>query len=199
MRKAAATLFLTGLALTATGAAQAQIVNIDATHGFTYDGGGSDPAPVPGQHLNLIGAPVTLTLPAGAYNITNASGLPGATFEAWSYNVNTSSWAWAFVMADDATRKTIQYYGVAGGSSSAEVASNPLVKSFSASFSLAAPQTLVFTLRDYYVPDNAGGISILVSPANPVPEPAALVLMALGLGTILLTVRRRKDASASIG
>jgi hypothetical protein len=172
-------------------AAQAQIVNIDATHGFTYDGGGSDPAPVPGQHLNLIGTPITLTLGAGDYTITNAAGKPGALFEAWSYNVNTSSWAWAFVMADDATRKTIQYYGVAGGNSQAQVASNPLVQNFSASFSLPAQQTLVFTLRDYYVLDNAGGISIFINPTNPVPEPASAALFALGIGATAFALRRR--------
>jgi hypothetical protein len=58
---------------------------------------------------------------------------------------------------------------------------------FSTAFSLATATTLDFTLRDYYVPDNAGGISLLVSPVAAVPEPASVVLLALGLG--LLWVR----------
>ncbi|WP_157039591.1 hypothetical protein [Aquincola tertiaricarbonis] len=41
-----------GLALAAAlllaPAARAVVVNIDASHGFSYDGGGSDPAPLPG-------------------------------------------------------------------------------------------------------------------------------------------------------
>ena len=133
----------------------------------------------------------TLSLPAGDYTITNAAGLPDAQFRAWSYNVHTSSWAWAFVMADEATRKTIQYYGVASGNSENAVASLPEVQNFSASFSLPAAQTLVFTLRDYYVRDNAGGISILISPTNPVPEPTTAALLALGLAATVVARRLR--------
>ena len=175
--------------------AQAQsIVNIDSTHGFTYDSGGSDPAPVPGQHINLIGTPVQLTLGPGTYAITNAAGLPGASFTAWSYNVGTSSWAWAFVMADDATRKVLLYGEGGGGSSAAAVAALPNVQNFSTTFELASTTTLAFTLRDYYVPDNAGGISLKISQVSAVPEPASFGLMTAGLGLLLLGVHRRKRA-----
>lgn len=169
--------------------AQAIIVNIDASHGFTYDAGGSDPAPLPGQHINLIGSPITLTLGAGDWRITNAAGKPGALFDAWSYNTLTSSWAWAFVAADDATRKVLFYTSAGSGGSAAEVAALDAVKTFRHDFTLTAPTTLLFTLRDYYVDDNDGGISIDVSP---VPEPASIALMALGLAGLLAWRQRQQ-------
>jgi hypothetical protein len=177
------------VALLAAVPSHAVVVNIDASHGFTYDGGGSDPAPQPGQHINLIGAPVTLALDAGTWRVTNAAGLPGALFSAWSYNVGTSSWAWAFVAADDATRRVLFYAEAGGGSSAAAVAALPAVQNFRHEFTLAAPTTLVFTLRDYYVPDNAGGISIDVSP---VPEPGPAALLAAGLALLGWRARRRR-------
>ena len=178
--------------LACTLSANAQtIVNIDSSHGFTFDGGGSDPAPLPGQHINLIGTPVQLTLGAGTYEITNAAGLPGADFTAWSYNVGSSSWAWAFVMADDATRNVLLYGEAGGASSAAAVAALPSVQNFSTTFALAGTTTLDFTLRDYYVPDNAGGISLKISQVSAVPEPASVGLMSAGLGLLLLRGRRR--------
>ena len=185
---------LVGLIIGAS--ASAQVVNVSANYGFTFDGGGSDPAPVPGQHINLIGSPpVTLTLGAGDYVISNAAGKPGALFSAWSYNIGTSSWAWAFVMADNSTRRVLGYYEAGGGSSATAVAALPAVQNFSAQFSLSQSTTLLFTLRDYYVPDNAGGISLYIA-ASPVPEPSIAVLFAAGMGVLMLRRRSRKGSAA---
>lgn len=172
----ARTLIACGLAAMA-GWAQAVVVNIDASHGFTFDSGGSDPAPVAGQHINPIGSRIELSLAAGDYTITNAyaEGRPGALFNAWSYNVGSASWTWAFLVAD-----------------AAAVAALPTVQNYSRTLTLAAPTTLLFTLRDYYVPDNGGGISLNISPA--VPEPGAVALWALGLGVLGVAARRRSPA-----
>jgi PEP-CTERM motif len=188
-------LAITGLA--AVSAVEAQIVNIDATHGFTYDTGGSDPAPVPGQHINPIGGPLLLTLDSGTYQLTNAAGQSGATFSAWSFNVNTASWAWAFLIYDAGTDKTLRYFEAGSlQTSAAAVAAQAAVQSFSQQLVLTERTTVGFTLRDYYVPDNAGGISVRVTAVSPIPEPGAAALMLAGLGAVGVLVRRRTQAAA---
>ncbi len=49
-------------------------------------------------------------------------------------------------------------------------------------FTFAAVQTLIFAVPDYNLNDNGGGVSVLITP---VPEPAALWLLAVG-GLMLL-------------
>lgn len=174
--------------------ASAAIVNLGANLGFTYNGGGSDPAPVAGEHLNFIGPVPTLALAAGTYTITNATGLPGANpnYTAWSYNLYTSSWTWAFVIAT-AAGSAIGFEKAGDGNSQSAVAALASVQNFSTNFTLAAPTVVAFTLRDYYVPDNGGGIALDVEPAaGAVPEPATWAMMLGGFGTIGAAVRRRR-------
>ncbi len=98
-------------------------------------------------------------------------------------------------MADDSTRRVLGYYERGGGSLAVAVAALPAVQNFSANFTLSQTTTLLFTLRDYYVPDNAGGISLNIA-ASPVPEPSITVLFAAGVGALLLRRRTRKDSAA---
>ena len=173
----------------------ATIINLGADLGFQYNGGGSDPAPVPGEHINFIGNVPTLNLAAGTYKITNATGLAGANpnYTAWCYNLLTQSWNWAFVVAT-ASGTTIDYENAGYGNSQAAVAALPPVQNFASTFTLAVPTTVAFTFRDYFVPDNGGGIAINVQPAaGAVPEPATWALMLLGFGGAGLALRRARS------
>ncbi len=60
-------------------------------------------------------------------------------------------------------------------------------------YTFAVPTTLVFAVPDYYLPDNGGGVSVVVSRATPVPEPATVG--ALGLGVLGLSRRWRRGGT----
>lgn len=199
-------LLVVPLVLMAPTTASAVIVNVDATHGFNYvPGGGSDPAPTPGEQIAFIGSPPTVSLAAGTYTITNAIGKPGADpdLTAWSYNLYTSSWAWGFVVAtpnaDPSTGTVLDYENAGYGNSKAEVAALPAVQSFSSTLTLAASTVVAFTLRDYYVPDNGGGVALDIEPsgATAVPEPATWTLMLAGFGLAGAALRRHRTAAVA--
>jgi hypothetical protein len=171
--------------------AQAVVVNIDATkYGFGFP---TDPAPVVGQIITPIsngtgGTLNQLTLAAGPYTITNATGLPGADpgFIGWNFS---GGWVWSVVIADDATHQVV-FYADAGGvqGSQAAIAAQPDVQAFSSSFTLTQATTLDLMIRDYYLPDNAGGVAVSITSA--VPEPVSLALMLGGVATLVLRRRR---------
>jgi hypothetical protein len=176
-------------ALLSSGAARADfIVNVDATlYGFKYPATGvSDPAPNPGDVITPIslapgGALNQLTLPAGTYTIRNATGMAGANpnFTGWRFNA-ADNWVWSIVLADDATDKVI-FYADRGGvqSSQAAIAADPTVQNFSGTFTLPATTKVDFMIRDYFLPDNAGGVAVVI-PAAAVPEPGGVVLFVIG-------------------
>jgi hypothetical protein len=204
MMKHAAIFAAAALAMGVPAVASASIVNLGSDLGFNYNpGGGSDPAPIPGQSISFIGAGPTLDLGAGTYRITNATGLAGANvdYTAWSYNVASSGWAWAFVVADTAG-KVITYGEGGGGNSKAAVAGLAGVQNFESFFTLAADTTVKFTLRDYFPGDNAGGIALNVQAVpgetGAIPEPGAWALMLTGFGMAGVGLRRRRVTAAAV-
>jgi hypothetical protein len=180
-------------ALSLAGGAHAVVVNIDAqVYGYQFP---TDPAPVVGQTVVPIsnapgGALNQLTLAAGTYTVSNATGMAGAdpNFSGWRFN-GGDNWVWSFVIVDDATKQVV-LYADAGGvqGSQAAIAAQADVQSFSTTLTLAQTTTLDFMVRDYGLYDNAGGMALNIPTA--VPEPASWALMLTGaLG--LLGWRRR--------
>ena len=62
-------------------------------------------------------------------------------------------------------------------------------------YTLTQTRTLIFDIPDYYLPDNAGGVSVVVR-AQPTPEPATLAAMAVG-GLALLRRRSGRQGTAT--
>jgi len=155
------------------------IISIDATrYGFAFP---TDPAPTPGQTITPItnppGQPLNqMTVAAGTYQITNGTGQPGAdsNFTGWRFNSNPN-WVWNFVIADNATNKVV-FYGEADGvqGTQAAIAAQPAVQNYLATFTLPATTTLSFMIRDYFLPDNAGGMALNLQL---IPEPSGGVLL----------------------
>ncbi len=177
---------------------QTTVVNVDATlYGYGYP---TDPAPTVGQviapfSLTPTGSLLQLVLGAGTYSVGNATGMTGAnpTFTGWRYN-GDPNWVWNFVLANASTDAVI-FYGEAGGiqGSQSGIASDPAVQDFSGTFTLAAPTTVDFMIRDYYLPDNAGGVALAITPVTTTPEPESLALIGTGLVPLLgMEVRRRR-------
>lgn len=188
-----ARLLIAAAVATAAGAATAQqIVNIQ---GFGADGAGAfiSSYPVaPGTPVSLFN-PVLLDLPAGTYALSDAWGLPGALYDAWNFNTGVpGSWTSHFVVARlteaggyvtvlnglaplDPTCKNRPYcsWDTREQASTAFQSAAPFV------ITLPAASRLAFVSADHYLPDNAGGISLLISP---VPElPSAWLTLAGGL------------------
>lgn len=171
--------------------AQAQIVNIDATVSGCDINHCNGQHPLPGTVLGSVINPVQLTLGPGSYSITDANGLPGAdpNLTSWRFN-GASNWVWSFMVVDDATR-TVLVDACCGPvfATQSGAATQPFAVNYATTLSLASTTTLDFVVEDYYLPDNAGGISVQVAA---VPEPASWALMAGGIAALLHLQRRRR-------
>ncbi|GJG85394.1 hypothetical protein tb265_05750 [Gemmatimonadetes bacterium T265] len=193
-------------------AARAQtVVNIDATKsGCTACSAYA--AAAPGLTTGFVGARIQRTFGPGTYAVTNAAtasgALPGAnpTFTAWTYN---SPWLWSFGAADAATGTIVleDYIGqtyatqaAAAGATGvqtydgARLLPGTSTAGFTDTFTLAATTTLDFYILDYYPADNAGGVSVAITPvgATTAPEPATWALVGAGALGIAGVARRRR-------
>lgn len=167
------------------------IVNIQ---GFGDPGAGTlSPViyPVAPGTLLALTDPVLVPLPAGSYSLRDAWGLPGALYDTWNFQRDApGSWLSHYVAAlpQPDGRYSVLVDGVSlqdpacanhfcAWSTQAEAAA-----AFAATpaygFTLASAATVAFVSADYFLPDNLGGISLVVT-AVPEPPPAALWLAGL--------------------
>lgn len=173
------------------------VINIQ---GFGADGAGTvSPLtyPLAAGTVIALSNPVLLALPAGNFSLVDAWGLPGALYDTWNFERSApGSWASHYVAA--LARPDGQFSVLVDGVSlldpscsnhfcawdtqaqaAAAFAATPAYR-----FTLAQAGTVAFVSADYFLPDNLGGISLLLSAA-PVPEPASWALLAAGLGLVL--------------
>ncbi|MBI5418085.1 PEP-CTERM sorting domain-containing protein [Candidatus Poribacteria bacterium] len=69
------------------------------------------------------------------------------------------------------------------------IANHPGVQNFSRTFTLNNTTTLDFMIRDYYLPDNAGGVALNIHAA---PEPSTFILFIIGGGLVGMVTYKRK-------
>jgi len=192
------------LACAAGPAAAADLVNIQ---GYGADGAGANISTYPvavGTLVDLFN-PVLLDLAAGDYLLSDAWGLPGALYDTWNFQAPApGSWASHYVAAEVLCGG--QYRLLVDGVSLLDpTCANHFcawnTQAEAAAAFLATPAyrlhldhaaTVALAAADHDLPDNLGGISLLVTAA-PVPEPAAWALWLAGV----VGVAWRRSASAA--
>jgi hypothetical protein len=159
--------------------------------------------------------PLQYTLGPGTYTITN-----GATSGAYSAYQFTGGggWAWNFVIGADNgdNTATVLDAGYASGVwlSQAQAAAATGIQTFSFNkvlsgtsvagytdtLTLAKTTKLDFFVVDYFLFDNAGGVSLDLEPATPaVPEPSTWAMMLIGFAWLGLAGYRRSRRAVAVG
>jgi hypothetical protein len=164
-------MLLTGaFALPLANVSHAQLVNINAR------ASGAQPVPNQTFWFNPFNA-VSLSLAAGEYNFTIVDPAinSGAAFTAWTYN---APWITNYLVFDSTNLTHELFMGAVSGSAfvgTAQAAFNATVAAGHdvTTFTLPTAETLLFVIPDNIVSDNAGGISIDITPfvAEPPPPP----------------------------
>ncbi len=217
--KARATVLAAAFAI-AGSAAQAAVINISGTQNGEGFGNGAcgDPC-ANGPLMN----PVQVTFAPGTYTLKDAyspaTGLaPGALYDAWNFEAgNGTGWVWNYTAlfddgADGAAIGPSNYVAntlfnvdapVADRRSTEQEAADFGASTAAQTFTVNKTTTIDFVVNDYYLSDNAGGISLIYDTAGAVaiPEPSTWALMSLGvlaLGAISRAARRQgKPAKAA--
>ena len=178
--------------------ASAQLVNINALVSGAHPTGTDWYAP--------FGA-VSVSLAAGTYDftLTNPQLTPGALYTAWSYN---TPWATTYLVFDSTNLNQQLFKGAVSsqGYPTAQIAFDTTVGQGNAvtTWTFQNQVTLLFTLSDFLLQDNSGGVSVDVTPhivAPPEPPPVGAVpepsTYGVGAACVLLGIsfmrRRLKD------
>lgn len=188
----------------------ANIINISGTqNGENSSNGGSDCFTA---CLGSLIDPVQYTVGPGTYIIKDAwnsiTGYePGALYDAWNFEAgNPVAWVWHWkVFRDDgsagATIDPSNYssYILADIDSTESFATENAAAVFGSATSpvtltFASTTTLDFVVNDWYLSDNAGGVSLDMEPVTATPEPP-MSLMLLGTGLMGLGARYRGKKS----
>jgi hypothetical protein len=149
-----------------------------------------------------------VSLAAGSYSVVDAWGLPGALYDTWNFEQSAAGgWASHYVAAQ--VLPTGQYQLLVDGVSLLDPSSHNHFRAWDTQaqaaaaflatpayhFTLATDAVVVFAAADCFLPDNLGGMSLLITA---VPEPAVGGLWLAGMAGLTCWLRgRRRSACAA--
>ena len=153
--------------------------------------------------------PVVVDLAAGDYTVSDGWGQSGALYDAWNYQVAApGSWDSHFYIAVEQGASSTYQLLIDGLSdrdpscsyhncswATEALASAAFLQTPSFDLHLAADTAVSFSSTDFYLVDNAGGISLAITPIPPqtgsVPEPSEILLLLLSF-PLMYWLRRER-------